>query len=237
MSANNNKLTLPTDSKARKEYPILSGCLKYFPAALAGIARISKEGNDKHNPGLPLHHARGLSMDHGDCVIRHLIDTEDLLAALDRADKGTEALQRQILTEASQMAWRALAYSQMLHEKFGAPLAPGADERLLRAQSNSPAARAEMGEEAETAGITFSEALKQDYGDIYAPLIRSKFEQELAKNGLYLTPEMRKLVERYSSEDHKVDHMNQIVAQDAIDEAAGIAGQLEQAVKSGFKIP
>lgn len=148
MSANTKQtLTLPTDSKERKEYPLLNGCLKYFPAALAGIARISKEGNDKHNPGLPLHHARGLSMDHGDCVIRHLIDTEDLLAALSRADANEEpALQNQILTEASQMAWRALAYSQMLHEKFGAPLAPGADERLLKPVSNSAAPRAELAE-------------------------------------------------------------------------------------------
>jgi hypothetical protein len=129
------KLTLPTDSKERKQYPLLNGCIKYFPAALAGIARISKEGNDKHNPGLPLHHARGLSMDHGDCIIRHLIDTEDLLAALSRADidSGPE-LQQKILVEASQMAWRALAYSQMLHERFGAPLAPGADERLLKSK-------------------------------------------------------------------------------------------------------
>jgi hypothetical protein len=123
----NTKLTLPVDSSERKQYPLLSGCLKYFPAALAGIAKISKVGNDKHNPGLPLHHARGLSMDHGDCVVRHLLDTEDLLAALARANgDNVPALQAQILVEASQMAWRALAYSQMLHETFGAPLAPGA---------------------------------------------------------------------------------------------------------------
>lgn len=115
--------TLPTDSAERKEYPMLSGCLKYFPAALAGIARISKLGNDKHNPGQPLHHARGKSTDHGDCIIRHLTDTEDLLAAQAR---GALVTQEQILTEVNQLAWRVLAYSQELHEKFGSPLAPGA---------------------------------------------------------------------------------------------------------------
>jgi hypothetical protein len=119
-----NKLTLPTDSAERKNYPLLSGCIKYFPAALAGIAKISKLGNDKHNPGQPLHHARGKSTDHGDCIIRHLIDTEDLLAAQKRGDSSIT--NEMILTEASQLAWRALAYAQMLQEELGAPLAPGA---------------------------------------------------------------------------------------------------------------
>lgn len=118
-------LTLPEDSNARKELPILSGCLKYFPAALAGVARISKQGNDKHNPGEPLHHARGKSQDHGDCILRHLMDTEDLLAAKNR---GQSIEDQRILDEASQMAWRALAYVQELHEKMGKPMAPGAKE-------------------------------------------------------------------------------------------------------------
>lgn len=116
------KMTLPTDSAERKNYPLLSGCLKYFPAALAGIANISKLGNDKHNPGQPMHHARGKSTDHGDCILRHLTDTEDLLAAYELG----EATAQEVLTEAGQLAWRALAYSQQLHERFGAPLAPGA---------------------------------------------------------------------------------------------------------------
>lgn len=117
-------LTLSTDSAERKNFPMMSGCLKYFPAALAGVAKISKLGNDKHNPGQPLHHARGKSSDHGDCIIRHLTDTEDLLAAHARGNK--DVTPEMILTEASQLAWRCLAYSQELNEKFGAPLAPGA---------------------------------------------------------------------------------------------------------------
>jgi hypothetical protein len=116
-------MTLPTDSNERKEYPIFRGCLRYFPAALAGVSRISKMGNDKHNPGEELHHARGKSMDHGDCIIRHLIDVEDLVAALNRGD---EVPLEAVLIEVNQMAWRVLAFSQELHERFGAPLAPGA---------------------------------------------------------------------------------------------------------------
>lgn len=117
-------LTLPTDSNARKEIPVLSGCIKYFPAALAGVSAISKQGNDKHNPGQPLHHARGKSMDHGDCIVRHLMDVEDLLAAASRGNKTASV--EAILLEVNQLVWRALAYSQELHEQFGAPMAPGA---------------------------------------------------------------------------------------------------------------
>lgn len=117
-----NIMTLPTDSEERKNVPLSSGCFKYFPAALAGVAKVSKAGNDKHNPGQPLHHARSKSTDHSDCILRHLMDLEDLVAAKSKGAQVTEAL----LLEASQLAWRALAYSQQLHEKAGAPLAPGA---------------------------------------------------------------------------------------------------------------
>lgn len=123
----NNVLTLPTDSNERKNHPLMSGCLNYFPAALAGVAKISKMGNDKHNPGEPLHHARGKSMDHGDCIIRHLMDVQDLLAILQReAEIPSQEIVNKLKEEVSCLAWRALALSQELHEKFGSPLAPGA---------------------------------------------------------------------------------------------------------------
>jgi hypothetical protein len=118
------KLTLPTDSNERKQYPLFRGCLRYFPAALAGVAVTSKIGNDKHNPGQEMHHAREKSTDHGDCILRHLTDTEDMLAAMNR---GEDFSPERILNEVNQMAWRALAFSQLVHEKFGAPLAPGAN--------------------------------------------------------------------------------------------------------------
>lgn len=115
--------TLPTDSKERKNYPLFRGCLAYFPAALAGVALISKQGNDKHNPGEPMHHARAKSGDHADCILRHLTDLSDLLAAKDR---GADIAAEKVLEEVSCLAWRALALSQELHENFGAPMAPGA---------------------------------------------------------------------------------------------------------------
>lgn len=127
MSDSKLAMTLPIDSSERKNYPLFRGCLRYFPAALAGIARISKLGNDKHNPGEELHHARTKSADHGDCILRHLIDAQDLLEALRRGDSNVAPLDA--LTEIDQMAWRALAFAQDIHETIGkAPLAPGAKQ-------------------------------------------------------------------------------------------------------------
>ncbi|MBO9717505.1 MAG: hypothetical protein J7507_12035 [Pseudoxanthomonas sp.] len=96
-------MTLPTDRAARKAIPMYSGVLAYFPAALAQVAIRSREGNEEHNPGEPLHWARGKSNDHLDCLARHLVEG-DLVG----------------------VAWRALAALQLECEANGAPLAPGA---------------------------------------------------------------------------------------------------------------
>ena len=90
--------SLPTDAAARKAAPMAEGLLWYFPAALAEVARVSKAGNDQHNPGQPMHHARGKSTDHADCIIRHLVDA------------GTIDTDGQRHT--AKVAWRALALLQ-----------------------------------------------------------------------------------------------------------------------------
>ena len=123
------KLTLPTDSAERKRYPIFRGAIRYFTAALAGVARISMQGNEKHNPGQPMHHARGKSTDHSDCFVRHAMDVEDMLVARDRAHAEGEDVpftDAQILDEVDQGSWRYLAWAQEIHERLGAPLAPAA---------------------------------------------------------------------------------------------------------------
>lgn len=107
--------TLPTDKDARKSLPITTGVLDYFPAAIAEIARVSKAGNDQHNPGQPLHWARGKSMDHADCVTRHLMD---------RGTKDTDGMRH-----TAKAAWRILALLQEeLEEQEGAPPPRGAKE-------------------------------------------------------------------------------------------------------------
>lgn len=127
-----SNLTLPTDSKERKFVPMASGLLAYFPAALAGVAKISYQGNQKHNPGMPMQHSRWLSTDHEDCVLRHLLDTMELINAYSKDGEYGDGVappitEEQILTEVSSLAWRALALSQELHERLaGSPLAPAA---------------------------------------------------------------------------------------------------------------
>jgi len=106
--------TMPGDSAERKAVPLCSGVLDYFPAALAAVAKLSKLGNDKHNPGEPLHWTREKSTDHADCIARHLIDR----GVID-PDTG--------LSHTVEIAWRALALLQIEEEGRGAPKARGAD--------------------------------------------------------------------------------------------------------------
>jgi hypothetical protein len=96
---------IPAECSAeRKATPIWSGVLRYFPDAQAAKARLSKKGNDKHNPGEPLHWSRGKSNDHGDCIIRHQMNPDEL-------DPETGEL------HAVAVAWRADAQLQLLEEK------------------------------------------------------------------------------------------------------------------------
>lgn len=67
-------MSLPIDSKERKDSPVVRGFLDYFPDAVIACAQLSVFGNDKHNPGEPLHWSRGKSNDHADCAVRHLME-------------------------------------------------------------------------------------------------------------------------------------------------------------------
>lgn len=86
---------LPTDAAERKAVPLAEGLLYYFPNALAEVARVSRRGNDQHNPGQPMHWAMEKSTDHADCILRHLIDA------------GTTDSDG--LRHTAKVAWRALA--------------------------------------------------------------------------------------------------------------------------------
>ena len=65
---------LPSDSRKRKDIPLFSGLLMYFPRACAEVARLSKAANEKHNPGEPMRWSREKSSDHKDCIGRHLLE-------------------------------------------------------------------------------------------------------------------------------------------------------------------
>ena len=107
-----SKTVLPTDAAARKNVPIATGVLDYFPAALAEVAKISFAGNQQHNPGQPLHWSRGKSNDHSDTMIRHFLE------------RGTIDVDGQ--RHSAKMVWRSLAILQMELEAEGVPQARGA---------------------------------------------------------------------------------------------------------------
>lgn len=67
-------LGIPADDAARKRMPVFDGLLMYFPLACLAVSEVSKAGNDQHNPGEPLHWARGKSMDQMNTAVRHLMD-------------------------------------------------------------------------------------------------------------------------------------------------------------------
>lgn len=86
---------MTTDSDERKEIPLAEGVLYYFGPALVEMAKLSKVGNDKHNPDQPLHWSREKSNDHADCIMRHLLD-----AGTDDTDGVPHSVK---------VAWRACA--------------------------------------------------------------------------------------------------------------------------------
>jgi len=105
-------VSLSTYDKTRKATPIFSGVLRYFPDALAEVAALSHAGNEKHNPGEPLHWARSKSTDQLDCVMRHLMEAGTV---------DTDGFYHDV-----KVAWRALANLQELLERVrGLPISPG----------------------------------------------------------------------------------------------------------------
>lgn len=91
--------TLPDDPAERKMYPVASGFFDYFPDAIIAVAHVSYRGNEQHNPGQPLHWARGKSMDQADTIARHFLQRGTL------DDDGQR--------HSAKLAWRALANLQI----------------------------------------------------------------------------------------------------------------------------
>lgn len=98
-------------SAERKEYPLCEGFVDYFPDALALVSHLSWAANEKHNPGEPLHWARGKSQDEADCILRHLScrDGGDWIVFPDG--------RRVWIPHRVAMAWRAMADLQKWAEK------------------------------------------------------------------------------------------------------------------------
>lgn len=82
----------------RKERPIITGVLDYFPNALMEVAHCSLVSGQQHHPGEPMHWEKGKSTDHANSLGRHLIQRGKL-------DKDG-------VRHSAKVAWRALALLQ-----------------------------------------------------------------------------------------------------------------------------
>ena len=86
------------DAQSRKETPVFSGVLNYFPDAIRAVAQCSFIGNEQHNPGTPLHWDRSKSGDEKDALVRHLLEA------------GT--IDSDGIRHSAKVCWRALANLQ-----------------------------------------------------------------------------------------------------------------------------
>ena len=91
-------MSLPSEGRARKDFPVATGVVDYFPDALVAVAEVSRVGNEQHNPGQPLHWDRSKSTDDSDALMRHFIE------------RGT--LDSDGIRHSAKIAWRALALLQ-----------------------------------------------------------------------------------------------------------------------------
>ena len=96
-------MILPTDAQERKQIPITTGVLDYFPLAIAEVAKCSWAGNQQHHPDKELHWDKTKSTDHSDCIARHLID---------RGKFDTDGQRH-----SAKLVWRALALLELELEK------------------------------------------------------------------------------------------------------------------------
>lgn len=67
-------IELPTDYDERKKWQLWTFLTQYFPDAFLAVVDVAIKGNDQHNPGEPMHWARGKSMDQMNTAMRHMWD-------------------------------------------------------------------------------------------------------------------------------------------------------------------
>lgn len=111
---------LPNDYKARKAIPLYTYLTQYHPNALVEVAKVAVAGNEQHNPGEPMHWAKGKSMDQLNTAMRHIFD-HGMGNAYDRDDPYRCESRRPIM-HLAKAAWRLLAEIELLCEARDAGL-------------------------------------------------------------------------------------------------------------------
>jgi len=87
----------------RKQTPVFTGVLNYFPDAIREVAKCSYAGQQQHNPDKPLAWDRSKSGDELDALTRHLLEAGTI---------DTDGIRH-----SAKVAWRALANLQKEIEK------------------------------------------------------------------------------------------------------------------------
>lgn len=113
-------VSMPTDPAKRKQYPLFTGLMEYFPDALLAVAHVSYVGDRQHNPGKkesdPVEWVRSKSTDQEDTTLRHLMEApaKDSDGAYHRA----------------KAVWRQLAQLQVeIEEEYAAKDAQQAQDK------------------------------------------------------------------------------------------------------------
>ena len=102
------------NNKKRKQIPLYSGLIKYFPDALCEVARVSYIGSKQHHPDKEIHWDREKSSDDLDALMRHLMEN------------GMHDIDG--VRHSAKIAWRALAHLQK--EIEGDKFQEGYDEQF-----------------------------------------------------------------------------------------------------------
>jgi hypothetical protein len=122
---------LPTDPKTRKQAPVYTGFMKYFPRAIFAIANLSYVANEQHNPGTEIHWDKTKSKDNLDAQMRHVLDQ-----ALEEGGKDTDEI-----LHLTKNAWRALAALEIYLEQQESEIKtepPDVDDQYLACSKKKP---------------------------------------------------------------------------------------------------
>lgn len=134
-----------SDYQQRKNIPLFSFLVRYFPDALVEVTKVCVAGNAQHNPELALtdiNWSRGKSTDQLNTAMRHMVDhvlagpideePPEVLAAIDgeECNGGTYHL--------AKAAWRILAELQTTIEKRRADKPRRQDEAFCRVDQWTP---------------------------------------------------------------------------------------------------
>lgn len=144
-------MTLPTDYKARKDFPLMTFLTAYMPDTMEALVELSRQGNVQHNISTPedspfylsgdrIAWERAKSQDEMETLMRHAWEHE---RAKRRSD-GYSMIDSDKMLHIVKAAWRACAEAQKTIETFRKlgshrEIAPGRFEPKTTSAAPDPA--------------------------------------------------------------------------------------------------